>query len=116
MSALRIGRPGEPVRLIDQGPACGRTLHTRGPVAPLGGTLVVAQSDRDRHAMFERRRRQQGRIDATPLPVEPEPRERAICRRWIIVSRAECARQAKHAGSCTTAARLAKLAEQRRAS
>lgn len=42
MSALRISRRGYETVLVDQGPACGRVLHTRGPVAPLGGMLVVA--------------------------------------------------------------------------
>jgi hypothetical protein len=46
MSALRIALPGQPVRLVDQGPACGRVSHTRGPVAPIGGLLVVAPIDK----------------------------------------------------------------------
>ena len=32
MSALRIARPGEPVQLVDLGPAVGRIIHSRGPV------------------------------------------------------------------------------------
>jgi uncharacterized membrane protein len=46
VSALRIGRPGYPVVLIDQGPAVGRVSFTRGPVAPIGGLLVVAPVDK----------------------------------------------------------------------
>jgi uncharacterized membrane protein len=42
VSALRISRPGYVTELIDQGPACGRVSFTRGPVAPIGGLLVVA--------------------------------------------------------------------------
>jgi hypothetical protein len=47
MSALRVGRPGYPVVLIDQGPAVGRVSFTRGPVAPIGGLLVVAPVNGD---------------------------------------------------------------------
>jgi DNA-binding CsgD family transcriptional regulator len=51
MSALRVSRPGiAGTTLIDLGPACGRVLHTRGPVAPLGGMLVVAESEATRKA------------------------------------------------------------------
>ena len=39
MSAIRISRPGYPVRLIDQGPAVGRTTHTRAAIA--GGITLV---------------------------------------------------------------------------
>jgi hypothetical protein len=59
VSALRIGRPGYPVVLVDQGPACGRVSFTRGPVAPIGGLLVVAPIDhkkRDRRRFAEAKR------------------------------------------------------------
>jgi hypothetical protein len=39
VSALRISRPGEPVRLVDLGPAVGRIIHSRGPVY---GSVAVA--------------------------------------------------------------------------
>ena len=38
MSALRISRPGEPVQLVDLGPAVGRIIHSRGPVY---GTVAI---------------------------------------------------------------------------
>ena len=39
MAALRISRPGEPVQLVDLGPAVGRIIHSRGPVY---GSVAVA--------------------------------------------------------------------------
>jgi hypothetical protein len=116
VSALRIARPGHATELVDLGPACGRVSFTRGPVAPIGGLLVVAPSERTAKAEQSRRYRAQERIDRQDLSVEPEPKPRPLCGRWIILSRAACARAAKHAGSCTTAERLARLAERRRAS
>jgi uncharacterized membrane protein len=58
VSALRIGRPGYPVVLVDQGPACGRVSFSRR-VAPIGGLLVVAPIDhkkRDRRRFAEAKR------------------------------------------------------------
>jgi uncharacterized membrane protein len=69
MSALRIARPGYVTTLIDQGPACGRVSFTRGPVAPIGGLLVVAPIDpakRDRRRSAEANR------------VNGDPSERAM--------------------------------------
>jgi hypothetical protein len=39
MSALRIGRPGEPVHLIDQGPATAR-FHGPGPWGTRNAVVV----------------------------------------------------------------------------
>lgn len=102
MSALRISRPGIPgTTLIDLGPSVARLTH-----GGTGGSLVTGQKPR-------------------PLPVAattPERRKQMAeyrakvakpCGRWIILARAECARNRQHKGSCTTAERLRKQAEAR---
>jgi uncharacterized membrane protein len=60
MSALRIARPGYVTELIDQGPAVGRVSFTRGPVAPIGGLLVVAPSEATRNRQVQRAFRLKG--------------------------------------------------------
>ena len=45
MSPLRVARPGEPVQLIDLGPASGR-IHGYARGATIAGSLVVGLSER----------------------------------------------------------------------
>jgi hypothetical protein len=111
MSALRISRPGiAGTTLIDLGP--DRPHRPKGSVP--GGVLVVGGRmqrtvDQARAAAIVKHRDEvRARQEAAREAARPK------CGRWIIVSRAECARKPKHAGSCTSAARLAKLAEMRR--
>jgi uncharacterized membrane protein len=71
VSALRIARPGYVTELIDQGPACGRVSFTRGPVAPIGGLLAVAQSERTRL----RNERLRGESNRNHLPASERAHE-----------------------------------------
>ena len=106
MSALRISRPGEPVQLIDLGPAVGRIIHSRGPVY---GSVAVAASPPKSHmtaeeaektraagrAYYERhreevRRKQNARRDAN----------RPHCNQWMPVIKQTCWRRPGHRDSC----------------
>jgi hypothetical protein len=113
MARLRYSRPGViGPTFVDLGPATGRTSHTRGAVT--GGVLVVAHTPKPTVS-------QAARAKDTARKAEERRREKLAarpttpCGRWIILARAACARRARHSGSCTTAERLARLAEARRA-
>lgn len=54
MAALRIARPGEPVRVIDLGPARGRVTGQHGATRGLGGEYVQGRSPRDRELEMQR--------------------------------------------------------------
>lgn len=107
MSALRVSIPGKPTVLVDLGPDYGRASHARGSVH--GGALVTAMPKPKPPSEVKRA------YERAAYAARRAPRETKPCGRWIIRRRAECARTKGHNGSCTTAERLAKLAEARRA-
>lgn len=102
MSVLRFSQPGEPTLLVDLGPGIGRSQHTRGAIT--GGMLVVAESERARHTRLQRESLARQRS----LAVEPERpvRQVALCRKWMILPRTECARRSRHVGDCATRAAM----------
>lgn len=124
MSALRINVPGQPVRFIDQGPACGRVLHTRGPVAPLGGMLVVSHTEKrplteaQKEANREQVRAYNQRHHAELMEKQRQKRaadkaRRASCGKWMPLVKEGCARTPGHRDSCRSAAVMADEATRR---
>jgi hypothetical protein len=99
VSALRIARPGHATELVDLGPACGRVSFTRGPVAPIGGMLVVVQSERTAKAEQSRRYRAQA---AKPT-----------CGKWMPIVKEPCGRRPGHRDSCRSAVVMADEAKRR---
>lgn len=99
MSAVRVYRDGKPAWMpVDEG-CVGRITHTRGATRDFG-TLVVAESERSRRTRLQRTAMARQRA----LDVEPEKpvRQPALCRKWMILARVECARKARHGGSCAS--------------
>jgi hypothetical protein len=99
VSALRVSRPGHATVHIDQGPACGRVSFTRGPVAPIGGLLVVAPSERSVRTEQARRYRAQA---AKPT-----------CGKWMPIIKESCGRATGHRHSCRSAVVMADEAKRR---
>ena len=56
MSAIRLSVPGQPVRLIDLGPAVGRVTFTRYGIknGSTDGAPVLGMSERDRARAAQR--------------------------------------------------------------
>lgn len=106
MSVQRISVPGQPTTLIDLGPSVARRTFTRGMV--YGGVMVVATPARKapqtpeqiaRGREIERRYYERNR---ERLLQEQRERRAVPCGKWMILARVECARKARHAGSCAS--------------
>jgi len=99
VSALRISRPGEPVQLVDLGPAVGRIIHSRGPVygSVAVSTVPVAKVRQTAEAVREYNRAYYQRTSSV-----------VRCGKWMEVAGESCARRSGHKKEHQTRATMKK--------
>jgi len=96
MSLLRLSRPGEPLRLIDQGPASAYRSFTRSALDGgygFGGAFVLGTSDAQRN-----RERARKHVQARKNARNSGP----VCAKWMPLAREYCARPEGHKTHCRT--------------